>query len=100
MENIKLAPKGLNQHEADVYTEVVDQYAIFQTGGKQYQAIPGKTVSIETVPGNAGDMVEFSEVLLKKSSADNILIGQPYVEGVKIKASIVKHMKDPKVVVF
>ena len=44
-----------------------EKYAIFQTGGKQYQAIPGKTVAIEKLDANVGDTVEFSEVLFRKS---------------------------------
>jgi ribosomal protein L21 len=32
-----------------------DQYAIFQTGGKQYQGLPGKTVAIEKIEGETGD---------------------------------------------
>ena len=32
----------------------VESYAIFQTGGKQYQAIPGKTLAIEKIEGEAG----------------------------------------------
>jgi len=38
-------------------------------------------------------------VLLRKLGEDQVQIGQPYLEG-SIKASIVKQMKDPKVIVF
>lgn len=75
-----------------------DKYAIFQTGGKQYQAIEGKTVSIEKIEGEPGAKIEFSEVLLRKD-ADKLEIGQPHVSS-KIVASIVKQMKDPKVIIF
>lgn len=75
-----------------------EQYAIFQTGGKQYQAIPGKTLAIEKLEGEAGAKIEFSEVLLRKNNG-TIDIGQPYLDK-KIKASIVKQMRGPKVIVF
>jgi len=83
------------------YDEVptFDQYAIFQTGGKQYQAIPGKTVEIEKLEGDAGSIIEFTEVLLRKTGSNNVEIGRPYV-STPIKASIVKHMRGPKVIVF
>ncbi|MBD3231494.1 50S ribosomal protein L21 [Candidatus Dependentiae bacterium] len=77
-----------------------EQYAIFQTGGKQYQAIPGKTLAIEKLEGEAGDKVEFSEVLFRKIGEDKYEIGQPFVEGVTLKASVVKQIKGPKLVVF
>lgn len=76
-----------------------ETYSIFETGGKQYQAVPGKTLAVEKLDGNIGDTVEFKEVLLKKAATDDIKIGQPYVEG-SVKAKILKHDKDKKVTVF
>ncbi len=77
-----------------------EKYAIFQTGGKQYQAILGKTIAIEKLEGAAGDNVEFSEVLFRKTEEDKFEIGQPFLEGVSLKASIVKHIRGPKLIVF
>ncbi len=79
---------------------VADKYAIFKAGGKQYQAIPGKTLALSRLNGEAGDAIEFSEVLLRKDSADNVKIGTPLVEGAVVKASIIKHDRGPKVTVF
>jgi large subunit ribosomal protein L21 len=76
-----------------------DKYAIFANGGKQYQAIEGKTVSLEKIDGEAGDKVEFADVLFRKSADDKMEIGQPVLDG-PITATIVKHMKDPKVIIF
>lgn len=76
-----------------------DRYAIFQTGGKQYQALEGKTLAIEKLEGEAGDTVEFEQVLLRKTADDKFEIGQPYVKG-SIKASIVKQTQGPKVIAF
>ena len=82
-------------------TEVktADTYAIFQTGGKQYQAIQGKTVAIEKIEGEPGAQLEFKEVLLRKLGNDKIEIGHPHLETA-IKASIVKQMRGPKVTAF
>ena len=76
-----------------------DSYAIFQTGGKQYQAIEGKTVAIEKIEGEDGAILEFNEILLRKTANGKIEIGKPFVKGV-MKASIVKQMKEPKVISF
>lgn len=78
---------------------VFERYAIFQTGGKQYQAIEGKTVAIEKLEGNQGDSVEFKDVLLRKTGINDIQIGQPFLNS-PIKASIVKQMRGPKLIVF
>jgi len=75
------------------------KYAIFQTGGKQYQAVEGKTIAIEKLDGEPGDAVEFDKVLLRRLSEQEVEIGQPYLK-LPIKASIVKHLKGPMLVVF
>ena len=79
-------------------TPVFDRYAIFQTGGKQYQGLEGKTVAIEKIEGEAGTILEFKDVLLRKTG-DLIEIGQPFLEG-SLKASIVKQMRGPKLIIF
>lgn len=79
--------------------EVFDKYAIFQTGGKQYQAIEGKTVAIEKIEGEPGDKVEFSEVLFRKGGENDYAIGEPFLKTLVV-ASIVKHMREPKKIVF
>ena len=77
-----------------------DQYAIFATGGKQYQAIPGKTIAIEKLEGNAGDNVSFSTVLFRKTGESQFEFGQPYLQDASVKASIIKQDKEPKIIVF
>ena len=76
-----------------------EKYAIFQTGGKQYQAIEGKTIAIEKIEGEPGAALEFSEVLFRKTADGKFEIGTPYIKA-KIKASIVKQMQGPKVIAF
>ena len=75
------------------------KYAIFTTGGKQYQAVEGKTLSIEKIEGQPGDMLEFKEVLFYKNGENSFEFGHPYLAKT-LKASIVKQMKDPKVIAF
>ncbi len=85
-------------HESKIPT--FEKYVIFQTGGKQYQAIPGKTVAVEKLEGKSGDKIDFSEVLFRKTEDGKFEIGQPFVEGAVLKASIVKQTKGPKLIVF
>lgn len=85
--------------DKQVKIDSFETYAIFATGGKQYQAIPGKTVAIEKIEGEDGAILEFKEVLLRKTGDGKIEIGKPFVKT-PIKASIVKQMKGPKVISF
>jgi len=77
-----------------------DKYAIFQTGGKQYQAVEGKTIEIEKIEGESGDIVEFDKVLLRRSSKKDVEVGQPVIDDAKIRCSIVKQIKGPKLIAF
>jgi large subunit ribosomal protein L21 len=80
--------------------QVAQQYVVFQTGGKQYQAIPGKTLAIEKIEGEPGAALSFNEVLLRKTGEDAVEIGTPYVPGAVLTASIVKQMRGDKLVIF
>lgn len=82
------------------HKDTFSRYAIFQIGTHQYQGIEGKTVSIQKVEGESGDKVEFKEVLLRKTADDVIEIGQPFVQGSVLTASIVKQMRGPKLIVY
>ena len=74
-------------------------YAVIQTGGKQYRVEPGQTLSVEKLPGDAGDEVNFDDVLLISDEA-KVAVGRPLVSGAKVTASIVEQGKDKKVTVF
>lgn len=77
----------------------LERYAIIQTGGKQYFAIEGKTLSIEKIEGVAGDEIVFDDVLVKRLDAQNFEVGQPFLKS-GVKATIVKQMRDRKIIVF
>ncbi len=79
--------------------ETYEKYAIIQTGGKQYQAVEGKTIAIEKIDGEPGMALEFDQVLFRKKGEGKFEIGTPFIKGV-VKASIVKQMQGPKVIAF
>ncbi len=79
---------------------VFEQYAIFQTGGKQYQAIPGKTIAVEKLDGESGGLLSFNEVVFRKSGDKKFEFGKPYITGAAVKASIIKQGKGEKIVIF
>ncbi len=74
-------------------------YAIFETGGKQHKVSPGQTIDIEKIPGDAGDSVELGNVLFI-ADEDNYTVGQPKLEGAKVKATIVEQGRQKKIIVF
>ncbi len=80
---------------------VFERYVIFEdgNGGKQYQGIEGKTVALEKKIGEVGSEIIFPNVLLRKMNENSVEIGAPYLDK-PVKATIVKHMRGPKLIVF
>jgi large subunit ribosomal protein L21 len=74
-------------------------YAIVATGGKQHKVSPGQVIDVEQIPGDEGTNVELDNVLLV-ADGDSFTIGQPAIEGAKIKATIVSQAKQRKVIIF
>src|SRR3989344_827476 len=77
------------------------EFAVIETGGKQYLVSTGDTVRIEKIKGDhkVGDSVAFEKVLLVENGSDTT-IGTPYISGAKVSAEITKIDRAPKVVVI
>jgi large subunit ribosomal protein L21 len=74
-------------------------YAIFRAGGRQYEARPGQVVKVEKISGEVGESVTLGEVLLF-SDGEQLRVGQPLVEGVEVRATIIEQGRLPKIVIF
>jgi large subunit ribosomal protein L21 len=74
---------------------------IIKTGGKQYKIKEGDILKIEKIEGEIGDKIEFNEILLiSDEKGEDVKIGQPYLEGKKIKAEILEQGKGKKIVIL
>ncbi len=71
-------------------------FAVIKTGGKQYKVASGDILRIEKVTGNAGDTVQFNEILMV--GGDKPVIGAPSVAGAAVQAEILEQGKGPKVI--
>ena len=74
-------------------------YAVIRTGGKQYRVTPGELLRVESLGGEAGNEITFSEVLLTAAEG-TVQVGTPFVSGVTVSARIVQQGKERKVIVF
>ena len=69
--------------------------AVIATGGKQYLVKTGETLKIEKLPVVEGEKVVFDQVLLTaKDDGSDVKIGQPFLEGVTIYATLEKQGKE------
>ncbi|MYD11353.1 MAG: 50S ribosomal protein L21 [Chloroflexi bacterium] len=74
-------------------------YAIVRSGGKQYRAEVGATIDVDRLPQAVGDSVELADVLLVAGEADTH-IGQPLVEGARVRATVVEQFRGKKIIVY
>lgn len=74
-------------------------YTLVEILGKQYKAEKGARLKVDRLDGNAGDAVEFDSVLLV-SDQDQVKVGTPYLEGIKVRAVVEEQIRDRKVVIF
>ena len=72
-------------------------YAIIATGGKQYKVSEGDTIRVEKLGAEAGDTVEFDEVLA--IGGDKLLVGDD-VKSASVSATVVANGKGKKVIVY
>ena len=75
------------------------KYAIVEDGGKQFRAVIGESIEVDTYPLEVGEEIDMDHVLLI-SDGETIKVGTPFIQGAKIQATVVAHVKGPKVVVF
>ena len=74
-------------------------YAVVRSGGKQVRVEPGSSVRVEKLPGEVGDAVELSDVLLVGGEGEP-RIGTPLVEGAKAVGTITAQARGPKITIF
>ena len=75
-------------------------YAIIETGGKQYKVAQGDIIKVELLNGTEpGNTYAFENVLMF-SDKGSIKVGTPYLAGAKVSATVQKHDKAKKVIIY
>ena len=74
-------------------------YAIVETGGKQYWVQRERIIDVERLPSQVGEEVVLDKVLLVAHDGE-VTVGQPTVEGAQVRATVLRHDRARKVIVF
>ncbi|MBP5240417.1 MAG: 50S ribosomal protein L21 [Bacteroidales bacterium] len=74
-------------------------YAIVEIAGKQFKVVQDQKIFVNRLKDDEGASVSFDTVMLKDNDGA-VEIGQPYLEGAKVNATVLKHIKGDKVLVF
>lgn len=77
------------------------EFAVIETGGKQYQVSEGDIITIEKVSDSLreGDKVVFDKVLLV-DDGKNTTIGDPYISGAKVEGLFQENGRAKKITVI
>ncbi len=73
--------------------------SIVEQSGFQYKVSEGDTIHVPLISAEKGDEITLDRVLLVGEGED-VKVGTPEVEGAEVKAKIIDHGKDKKVMVM
>ena len=73
--------------------------AIVESGGKQYRVVEGSTIDVDRLAFEVGKKFDFERVLLM-ADEDVTMVGTPTVSEITVSATVVDHVKGPKVTSF
>ncbi len=74
-------------------------YAIVEIAGHQYKVEKDQSIFVHRLEGDVDSAIEFANVLLIDNNG-KVKIGAPAVEGAKVEAKIIEHLRGDKVIVF
>jgi large subunit ribosomal protein L21 len=73
-------------------------FAVVKTGGKQYKVKAGDILRVERLAANAGDKVQFNQILML--GGDKTAVGSPLVAGAAVQADVIDQIKGEKTIKF
>ncbi|MES2701285.1 MAG: 50S ribosomal protein L21 [Bacteroidota bacterium] len=71
-------------------------FAIVSIAGQQFKVKQNDELFVHRLGGNAGDKVEFSDVLMVSNDGNINVVGN----AKKVQAEIIDHLKGDKVIIF
>jgi len=60
---------------------------------------PGQTINVERLPVDKGSKVQLDRVLMLADTQD-IMLGDPFVEGARVLATVTGEKREKKIIVF
>jgi large subunit ribosomal protein L21 len=76
-------------------TKETQMFAVMKTGGKQYRVQSGDVLRVEKLAADAGEMIQFNEVLMVGST-----VGAPMIASAGVQAEVIDQIKGPKTINF
>jgi len=73
-------------------------FAVMKTGGKQYRVQTGDVLRVEKLAADAGEKIQFNDVLMLGGDAP--VVGAPLVAGAGVQAEVIDQIRGEKVIHF
>ena len=73
-------------------------YAIANISGKQHKVEVGATILVDRLENAIGEVVTFPAMMVVNDN--DVVVGNPVIKDVVVKAKVVAHVQDKKIVVF
>ena len=77
---------------------MIKMFAVVKTGGKQYRVQAGDILRVERLAANAGEKVQFNQILML--GGEKTVIGSPLVAGAAVQADVIDQIKSEKTIKF
>ncbi|MFI3295128.1 MAG: 50S ribosomal protein L21 [Rikenellaceae bacterium] len=74
-------------------------YAIVEIAGQQFKVESGRKLYVHRLAAEEGAKVSFDKVLFVDNDG-KVSIGTPSIKDASVEATVVRHLKDDKVIVF
>lgn len=74
-------------------------YAIVEIAGQQFKIEENQKIFVHRLNAEEGSKMDFDRVLLVDNNG-SVKVGTPTVEGAKVTATVISHLKGDKVIVF
>jgi len=75
-------------------------FAVIKTGGKQYRVNENDVFVVEKLTGEAGDTIEFNDVLMIGEDGKAPQVGSPFIDKASVSAELVKQTRGEKLIIF
>lgn len=74
-------------------------YAIVEIAGHQYKVQKDQRLFVNRLQAEEGAELSFEKVMLTDNDGE-VVVGAPVIEGMKVNAKVLQHLKADKVLVF
>lgn len=72
-------------------------FAVIQTGGKQYLVRPGDVLRVEKMEAKNATAIKFDPLLVADETGKEVKVGQPTVKGAVVSATVLRTGRADKV---